>query len=89
MVHTGGWETLGDMGYCDSDGYLYITDRQSDMVCPAGASRTGSTRQRLLGFVVYYLLRQYISRRDRKIRPENCRYFPAMATIWQRPAIES
>ena len=23
-----GWESLGDMGWIDDDGYLYLTDRQ-------------------------------------------------------------
>ncbi len=32
----GGWESLGDLGYFDSDGYLYITDREGDMVLVGG-----------------------------------------------------
>jgi bile acid-coenzyme A ligase len=32
----GGWESLGDLGYFDSDGYLYITDRESDMILVGG-----------------------------------------------------
>jgi len=32
----GGWESLGDLGYFDRDGYLYITDRESDMVLVGG-----------------------------------------------------
>jgi len=31
-----GWESLGDMGYFDSDGYLYLGDRRSDMVLCGG-----------------------------------------------------
>jgi acyl-CoA synthetase (AMP-forming)/AMP-acid ligase II len=27
-----GWNTLGDVGHVDSDGYLYITDREADVV---------------------------------------------------------
>ena len=30
--------TLGEIGYCDDDGYLYITDRASDMVVSGGVN---------------------------------------------------
>jgi bile acid-coenzyme A ligase len=33
-----GWESLGDMGYMDADGYLYLTDRRADMVLVGGAN---------------------------------------------------
>jgi bile acid-coenzyme A ligase len=33
-----GWESLGDMGWLDPDGYLYITDRRDDMVLVNGAN---------------------------------------------------
>jgi bile acid-coenzyme A ligase len=31
-----GWESVGDMGYFDADGYLYLGDRRSDMVICGG-----------------------------------------------------
>ncbi len=31
-----GWETLGDMGYVDEDGFLYLVDRRTDMVVTGG-----------------------------------------------------
>jgi len=33
-----GWETLGDLGYLDAEGYLYLVDRQSDMVVVGGSN---------------------------------------------------
>jgi bile acid-coenzyme A ligase len=34
----GGWESLGDMGYLDDEGYLYLGDRQQDMILTGGAN---------------------------------------------------
>jgi len=33
-----GWESLGDMGYLDEDGYLYLVDRKTDMVVTGGGN---------------------------------------------------
>ncbi|MBT4519248.1 MAG: AMP-binding protein [Halieaceae bacterium] len=34
----GGWVSLGDMGRLDGDGYLYLTDRKTDMIVSGGAN---------------------------------------------------
>jgi bile acid-coenzyme A ligase len=34
----GGWESLGDLGWFDEDGYLYLADRMQDMILVGGAN---------------------------------------------------
>lgn len=34
----GGWVCVGDLGYLDEDGYLFLTDRESDMILVGGAN---------------------------------------------------
>ena len=37
-AHHDGFFTVGDAGYLDDDGYLYLTDRKSDMVISGGVN---------------------------------------------------
>ncbi len=37
-VSPDGWESLGDMGSMDAEGYLYLTDRRGDMILSGGAN---------------------------------------------------
>jgi bile acid-coenzyme A ligase len=34
----GGWECLGDLGWKDADGYIYLSDRDTDMILVGGAN---------------------------------------------------
>lgn len=34
----GGWESIGDIGWLDAEGYLYLADRRTDMILVGGAN---------------------------------------------------
>jgi len=37
-VLDGGWESIGDVGWLDEEGYLYLADRRTDMILVGGAN---------------------------------------------------
>jgi bile acid-coenzyme A ligase len=37
-VLEGGWESLGDIGWFDEDGFLYLADRRTDMILVGGSN---------------------------------------------------
>jgi bile acid-coenzyme A ligase len=47
-VREHGWDTLGDLGYLDADGYLYVLDRRDDLVITGGVNVYPAEVERVL-----------------------------------------
>jgi len=44
-----GWRTLGDIGYVDAEGYLYLTDRKAYMIVSGGVNIYPQEAENVLG----------------------------------------
>jgi hypothetical protein len=68
-----GWQTFGDIGHVDADGYLYLTDRQDDM---ERSSRSG-TNCAALALAEFTIARGTFGRRS-----SSCRF---VVPGWKQP----
>jgi fatty-acyl-CoA synthase len=50
IMNDKGWRTLGDIGYRDEDGYLYLTDRAAHMIISGGVNIYPQEAENVLAF---------------------------------------
>ena len=48
-----GWSTIGDIGFLDEDGYLYLTDRKANMIVSGGVNIYPQEAERVLTMHAY------------------------------------
>ena len=64
----GGWSTLGDVGYVDEDGFLYLTDRKAYMIISGGVNIYPQEAENVLALAPEGGRRRRLRRAQRRLR---------------------
>ena len=75
-----GWKTVGDIGYLDEDGYLYLTDRRHHMIISGGVNIYPQEAENLL-------VTHPEGDGRRGVRRTRRRDGPGASRVWCRPSI--